>query len=219
MAREGRGSKNTNITKPPESNFYKYCSESDEEINIFEWEPVEDIIHERIEQFRKEAASIKLLVKINELEKMTVLIEDDGDEVEYELSDIAIFSHDNKRNEYCLDMIEYPELLKPVEKQLHDQYANTIQIAKDPRKKKLFCRQPKITTQVRKSRINSLKSKRNFCQMEVSKILQAMVVNMEADIKEDDDLRTSKDTPHFVKEVKAFTKYYKDKRGARKRVN
>jgi len=212
LAREGRGgNKNASITQPPESNFYRWCDHAEDEVNIFEWEPVEDIIKERIAAFKTEAAAMKLQVNINDLEQVKIPVEDDGEEIEYELSDIAIFSMDKKRNEYCLDMIEYPELLKIVEKILHAQYSNTIQIAKDTRKKKLYCRQPKLNHAVRRSRILSLKSKKNFCQMEVAKILAAMVANIESDIKNDDELRTSKDTPHFVKDVKAFVKYYKEK--------
>lgn len=212
LAREGRGNKNASITSPPESDFFRWCDNAEDEVNIFDWEPVEEIIQERIQQFKKDAENMKLQVNINDIESTKILVEDDdGDECEYEVSDIAVFSVDKKRNEYCLDMIEYPDLLKPVEKVLHATFGNTIQISKDQRKKKLFCRQPKVNGVVRRSRINTLKAHRNFCQMEVAKILSAMVTNIESDIKNDDELRTNKDTPHFVKDVKAFTKYYKEK--------
>ena len=150
LAREGRGNKNTSITSPPESDFFRWCDNAEDEVNIFDWEPVEEIIQERIQQFKKDAENMKLQVNINDIESTKILVEDDdGDECEYEVSDIAVFSVDKKRNEYCLDMIEYPDLLKPVEKVLHATFGNTIQISKDQRKKKLFCRQPKVNGVVR----------------------------------------------------------------------
>ena len=91
---------------------------------------------------------------------------------------------------------------------LQDKYANSIQLAKDVRKKKIFCRQPKVNTQLRKGRVNTLKRHRHDCQKQISQIVSMMVSNMKEDIKGDDDLRPNKEIPHFVKEVEAFTKYY-----------
>lgn len=106
-------------------------------------------------------------------------------------------------------MVEYPDMYKPVLKVFHGLYDGVLNIQKDDSKKKIFLTLPTITQATRKGRVEEVKQARANANREIGAILQAAVKNMESDIKEDDDLRTDKNVPFFMNEVKAFIKQYK----------
>jgi len=193
---------------PPAAPYTVYCDKIEDERLVFDWAPVEEFIEEKIDDFKDSASDVHVSMDMTQLEELPVDFEEDGEIVEFSISDIALITKLSQR-EYKVDLAEYPDLFQKVSRLLETEYGKFANIQSDRRKVQVFINLPKITQQTRKARVTAVKSQRATANREIASITEAVMKGVEIDIKEDEHLKSLKDMPYFAKTVREFLKQYK----------